>query len=176
MGRIVTINSRSFDGSLLKSWECEAIERTGSQLLFFGRFDREVVHPHLGRIVPGTLSYEYYWLDRWYNVFRFHEPDGTFRNYYCNINMPPVYQGDVLNYVDLDIDLIVDCLGRYAILDRDEFEANKLHFEYSPDICEMAAAAIDELAGLIKSAEFPFDHCKSAEQNRGSFVLESFET
>ena len=65
--------------------------------MFLGVFDLEVEHPDLGIIRRGTVSYEYYWLDQWYNVFRFENPDGPLRNYYCNVNMPPVFANNVLD-------------------------------------------------------------------------------
>jgi hypothetical protein len=46
-----------------------------------GEFAEDVEHSNLGQIKNGTVSHEYFWLDRWYNVFRFHEPDGTLRNF-----------------------------------------------------------------------------------------------
>ena len=75
---------------------------------------------------PATISYEFYWLDKWFNVFRFYEPDGTFRNFYCNINIPPTFENGILEYTDLDVDVIVDKNFSRTILDQDEFEENSL--------------------------------------------------
>ena len=106
-GDIVSINSRKFDGSIRRSWECELLSIDGSQLVFGGEFLEDIDHPELGLIRRGTISRESYWTDRWYNVFQFQEADGNLRNYYCNINMPPVLSERVLDYVDLDIDVVV---------------------------------------------------------------------
>lgn len=156
-GEIVAINSRKFNGSIGKSWTCELTERTGDLLVFVGQFDREVNHEHLGLIKSGTISYEYYWLNRWYNVFRFHEPDGTFRNYYCNINMPPTFEDGVLDYVDLDIDILVSDDWTYQIVDSDEFEANALKHGFSDDLRTRATEAVGDLIEMIKQHKFPFD-------------------
>ena len=40
-------------------------------------FDEEIEHELLGTISSGTISTEYYWLDRWYNVFRFSDSNQT---------------------------------------------------------------------------------------------------
>ena len=84
------VNSKDFSGRVRKRWQTEIVEQVGSLLVLRGVFDTEVSHTHLGFIQAGTVSYEYYWLDRWYNVFRFHEPNGAFTGFYCNVNMPPV--------------------------------------------------------------------------------------
>jgi len=122
-----------------------------------GEFETGVAHPDLGVIDRGTISYEYYWLDRWYNVFRFHEPHGEFRNYYCNINLPPTFENGILDYVDLDIDLLVDRQGRVKILDVDEFERNARLFSIPDTVCRSAKLAVDELITLIEKRNFPFD-------------------
>lgn len=166
MSRVYTINSRYLDGTLRRSWECELIEESGSYLQFVGVFDRAIEHPHLGIIRPGTISYEYYWLDRWYNVFRFHEPDGTFRNYYCNINMPPEFKDGALDYVDLDIDVVVDSKGSVVVLDEDEFAQNSVEFKYPDHIKQQAAAALTELTRAIEQRKFPFDHLTLQQNTR----------
>src|SRR5215210_5537237 len=84
-----TINSRKYDQSIRRSWQCRLLQQSGRLFVFEGVFDLDVQHDDLGIIRRGSVSYEYYWLDRWYNVFRFHEPEGQLRNYYCNINTPP---------------------------------------------------------------------------------------
>ncbi|HEY2866232.1 MAG TPA: DUF402 domain-containing protein, partial [Pyrinomonadaceae bacterium] len=103
----VLVISRSYDLTVRRSWKAQLTGSAPPLVELVGEFDRDVEHPDLGLIAQGTVSYEYYWLDRWYNVFRFNEPDGKFRNYYCNINMPPRFEDGVLDYVDLDIDVVV---------------------------------------------------------------------
>ena len=121
-----------------------------------GVFDRDVQHDDLGLIRRGTVSYEYYWLDRWYNVFRFHEPEGELRNYYCNINMPPVFENGVLDYVDLDLDVLVRNDLCYKILDRADFEENAKRFGYSDELRVKADDSVKEVIRVIENREFPF--------------------
>ncbi|MBC7900349.1 MAG: DUF402 domain-containing protein, partial [Saprospiraceae bacterium] len=131
---IITVNSRKYDLSIRRSWNCRLAERLDPLLTFVGEFETDVNHPDLGFIRRGTVSYEYYWLGRWYNVFRFHEPGGEFRNFYCNINMPPSFENNVLDYVDLDIDILVWEDGSYKILDLEEFETNAVKYKYPGDV------------------------------------------
>lgn len=155
---IITIKSRKFDGTVNYSWQAELIETNGSLLKFVGEFDKQVSHQHLGVISPKTVSYEFYWIDRWYNVFRFHEPDGSFRNFYCNVNLPPTFENKILDYIDLDIDVLVWKDFTPQILDMDEFEENARKFSYPNDLRIKAAAALDELLFIIENKIFPFDY------------------
>jgi len=153
----ITINSRKFDLSISRSWTCTFLNQQDTLLEFIGEFDGDVRHPDLGLIKRGTVSYEFYWLDRYYNVFRFQEPDGALRNYYCNINLPPTFSNNVLDYVDLDIDVLVWPTFEYQVLDLDDFEANARKFGYSDEVQAKALKTLDELLVSINSREFPFD-------------------
>lgn len=120
-------------------------------------FDEEIRHPLLGTIAPGTVSIEYYWTNRWYNIFRFIEPTGALRSYYCNVNTPPVFDGLTLSYVDLDIDILVSPDLSYTVVDEDEFETNAALFSYTDEIKRRAHEALDALVHLIKTRQFPFN-------------------
>jgi protein associated with RNAse G/E len=122
------------------------------------KFDRKIEHDLLGTISRGTLSLEYYWLDRWYNVFRFLAPGGVLRNFYCNVNKPPSFDGQILSYIDLDIDVLVEPDFSYSVLDQDEFERNVLIYDYPLEIRIKARSAVDELIGLIQARAFPFNN------------------
>ncbi len=152
----ITINSRKFNGEIHRSWKADFIERRDSLLIFVGEFEKEIRHPKLGVIRRGTISYEYYWLDNWYNVFRFHEPDGEFRNFYCNLNMPPRFKDNVLDYVDLEIDVLVSKNFDVEILDREEFDENSKLFGYSEELINKTFKTLDELLKIIEIRAFPF--------------------
>lgn len=149
LNRQFNINSLNFDGTVRRTWVCELIEQYGQFYVFSGIFDHDVDHDVLGLIKEGTVSYEYYWLDRWYNIFRFHNADGTLRNYYFNISMPPVFAGEELNFIDLDIDIIVLPDSSYQILDRDEFLQNKHKFNYPKQTCDKVESTLTELIAII---------------------------
>ena len=151
----VTIHSRKFYDRIPRTWKCELLERNDELLLLFGKFEQDVEHPGLGSIRRGTLSYEYYWLERWYNIFRFHEPDGSLRNYYCNIAKPPTFKDGVLDYVDLDIDIVVWPDGNYEVLDRDDFERNALKYCYPKELRQKAEESLTELIEIIEKTELP---------------------
>jgi uncharacterized protein len=154
--RVITVNSRKYDGSLHRSWQGGLLSQQDTSLVLVGTFDRDVEHAELGLISRGTLSFEHFWLDRWYNVFRFYEPDGRFRNYYCNIGMPPVLSADVLDFVDLDLDIVVRSDLKCEILDRDDFEQNAVKYGYPDVIRGRAEAALAELMVLIEERQTPF--------------------
>ena len=120
-------------------------------------FGEEIQHELLGTISSGTISTEYYWLDRWYNVFRFTDSNGKFQNFYCNVNQPPSFDGRVLSYIDLDIDVLVAPDFTYKILDVDDFEENAKRYAYPDEVQANARQALAELISIIEARAFPFN-------------------
>jgi protein associated with RNAse G/E len=146
-----------YDGREHRRWPATIAKTVGPLLVLDAVFDEEIEHDLLGTISPGTISTEYYWLDRWYNVFRFSDPELNLKNFYCNVNIPPSFDGHVLSYIDLDIDVLVAPDLTYKILDEDDFEQNAKHYSYPEDVHANARRALAELIKLIESRSFPFD-------------------
>ncbi len=151
----ITVNSRKYDGRVRRSWKAGLVSRSSEQLILVGRFEFDVEHNDLGRIAAGTVSFEHFWFDRWYNIFRFHEPDGGLKAWYCNVAMPPTFDGGVLDFVDLDIDVVVWPDLGHQVLDLDDFATNSLTYGYTDDVITRAKTAVDEIVVLIKNGGLP---------------------
>jgi protein associated with RNAse G/E len=143
---------------LHRTWPAELLRREGSLIVLDAKFPEEIIHDLLGTIASGTHSLEYYWLDRWYNIFRFAQPDGKLRNYYCNVNVPATFDGETLSYVDLDLDILVDPDFSYRILDVEDFERNAKCYGYTTEVHDKARQALDDLVTMIETRAFPFDN------------------
>jgi protein associated with RNAse G/E len=156
-GRVVRVCALKFDGRVHREWQARLVAQDDSRVVVEGVFEEEIRHPQLGLIAPGTLSTEYYWTDRWYSVFRFREPSGALRNYYCNINLPAKFDGNLLTFVDLDIDLLVAPDFSRRVLDEDEFAANAVRYLYPAFVRDMVPRALAELNEMIERRDGPFD-------------------
>ncbi|HEX9426123.1 MAG TPA: DUF402 domain-containing protein, partial [Pyrinomonadaceae bacterium] len=78
-------------------------------------------------------------------------------NYYCNVNVPPTFDGETLSYVDLDLDILVEPDLSYRILDVEDFERNAETYSYSVEVKANAHRAVTELVNMIETRAFPFD-------------------
>ena len=148
MSNSITVNSRKYDGSLSRSWQCEVVSRTQHAIVLKGVFDETVNHGDLGTIEQGTVSIEYFSELLWFNVFRFETPRGELRNYYANICIPAKVGDCNVDYVDLDIDVVVWPDGRVAVLDRDEFDRNISKYGYPDEMVEKVEATVNYLLEL----------------------------
>ena len=150
------VRSLKYDGRVHREWRAELLRAEGTLLVVEGEFAEEVRHPLLGSIRAGTLSTEFYWADRWYSVFRFREPSGELRNYYCNINTPARLHEATLTFVDLDIDVLVAPDYSCRVLDEDEFDAHEKLYGYPPEFRRRALQALEEIGDLVRLRRFPF--------------------
>ena len=157
MSHRIEVRAYKYDGLLHRTWPAQLLRREGSLVVLDARFTEEIIHESLGTIASGTHSLEYYWLDRWYNIFRFTQPDKQLRNYYCNVNVPATFEGDVLSYVDLDLDIMVDPDFSYHILDTVDFESNIRVYGYPAEVQANARQALEDLLEMIETRAFPFD-------------------
>ena len=156
-GQSITVRVLKYDGAEHRHWQARVFRREGSLLVLEAEFEDDVTHHLLGEIQRGTRTIEYYWLDRWYNVFQFLNDDGQTRLFYCNINLPPAFADGVLSYIDLDVDVLVRPDLSYEVLDLDEFELNAARYGYPSELKSKALAAVDELVAMIEPRQFPFD-------------------
>jgi protein associated with RNAse G/E len=153
----IIVRACKYDGRVHREWKARLIRQEDSLLVLDARFAEEIRHPLLGLIEKGTRSIEYYWTDRWYNIFRFENASGELRNYYCNINIPAELDDDTLSFVDLDVDVLVRPDFTCEILDEEEFETNSLLYNYPPEMRRKAQEALRALLELIANRRFPFD-------------------
>ena len=152
----ITVRVLKYDGSEYRRWDATLAQQDESLMVLDGEFANEVQHHLLGNISRGTRTIEYYWLDRWYNIFRFLESDGATRLYYCNVNTKPEISRGILTYIDLDMDILVYPDFSYQVLDLEEFETNAARYGYTDQVKRQAHKALAELISMIETRHFPF--------------------
>ena len=100
----------------------------------------------------GDRFVEYYYSDRWYNIFEIYDRDnGQIKGWYCNVGMPAVVEEDAVSYVDLALDLWVSADGKQTVLDEDEFNELGLNDELNAS----ALSGLKELQLLFNSKRPP---------------------
>jgi protein associated with RNAse G/E len=152
----IIVRVLKYDGAEYRRWDASLARHDGSLIVLNAAFDDDVQHDLLGHIGLGTRTIEYYWLDRWYSIFRFLERDGATKLFYCNINMPPALSGGILSYIDLDIDILVQPDFSYQVLDLEEFASNAVRYGYPEQVKRQTHSAVDELISMIETRQLPF--------------------
>ncbi|ERJ12218.1 DUF402 domain-containing protein [Haloplasma contractile] len=139
-------------------WEGELLDFTKEHVVVLSKPGRSFVHHTKG--IKGTLHQiflGYFQLDEWYNVLMEIEGEQIV-SYYCNISMPPEFNDHEIVFVDLDLDLAKEKeVGKWHVLDEDEFYTNSIKYKYPDEIKEAAVKALERLKDKVKHNEYPFN-------------------
>ena len=101
---------------------------------------------------------EIYFKQRWYNVWHMAEQNSQNALIYVNISMPAVLRGDILEWVDLDLDYRVNMDNSVERLDEEEFEGNWQRLGYPPELIKQIQETCQEVEAGLKRRMFPFDY------------------
>lgn len=102
---------------------------------------------------PGDHFVEYFYTDRWFNIFAISNADGRRKGWYCNIAAPAHISEERVEQVDLLLDVWVNPAGQTLILDEDEFAADITLTEAQRSGAERG---LRELLALIAARREPF--------------------
>lgn len=110
------------------------------------------------RFETGDHFTEYYYTDRWYNIFDVISASGDRKGWYCNVAQPAVIFADRIEQVDLLLDVWIDRQGVPLVLDEDEFEVDTT---MSEEQRVGARQGLRDLLQAIAAREEPFWKDKS---------------
>jgi protein associated with RNAse G/E len=91
----------------------------------------------------------------WFNIIAQLKEYGLF--YYCNIASPYLIDGNIIKYIDYDLDLRVFPDGGYRVLDKNEYKYHKKIMHYSDDLDLILKNELAILIDMKKKNEGPFD-------------------
>ena len=123
----ITVQKKNPAGEVTYEYEGSLLSKDENSVVLEALFDRDDL-PFMDVVFKrGDRFVEYYYTDRWYNIFAVHDrDDGQNKGWYCNTGKPAVFEDSVVSYVDLALDLWVSSGGEQTVLDEDEFEALEL--------------------------------------------------
>lgn len=126
----IKVQKKDPAGKVLIEYEGDELRRDEHSITLVALFTREDMPFMDVTFKKGDHFVEYYYSDRWYNIFVIYDrDDGKLKGWYCNIGKPAVIKDHVVSYIDLALDLWISTTGKQTVLDEDEFEALDLDDE-----------------------------------------------
>ena len=151
-GMKIKVQKKNPAGKVTYEYEGELLIHEGSEIKLEALFDRVDMPFQDVVFKTGDRFVEYYYTDRWYNIFAIHDrEDDTVKGWYCNIGKPALIEDGIVSYVDLALDLWVSAAGVQTVLDEDEFEALNLDDELKNG----ALTGLEELKQLFDTKKPP---------------------
>lgn len=145
-------------GRAVVAYDGEVIAQSESGVFLRAYFLRDDVDAGYLVYKRGDLFLEWFYTDRYYNVFKMYDVgDGRLKGWYCNITRPAVIEtADGRLQVradDLALDMYIAPDGGVRMLDEDEFDA----LDLSPDERRAALDAAATICRLAAERVSPFD-------------------
>src|SRR5512146_1617173 len=138
--QMTQVHKLDAQGAAMLTYEAELAERLADGVRLDALWTRPTTD--LGYVIFETGDHftEWYYTDRWYNIFEITSPDGTLKGWYCNVAAPADIGDDQLFCPDL-------------VLDEDEFAAEPALDDATRD---QALAGLAELRRLVAHRQGPF--------------------
>lgn len=150
----ITVYKNNHAGEPILHYSGQLVERGTTWVCIDASFGRDDVD--VGYVVfrRGDRMTEWFFSDRWYNIFRIEDVrTKQLKGWYCNITRPAHLTDTTITADDLALDVFVTPGGAIVLDDEDEFAALRL------PTAERAAAltAVAELRQMVASRAAPFD-------------------
>lgn len=139
-------------GKIAWQYEGQLVQQETNFICLEAQFNRADMDLGYAVFQQGDRFVEYFYSDRWYNVFAvYSQQDGRLKGWYCNISRPARIGATAVHYEDLALDLWVSSQWEAQVLDEDEFEA----LELAETDRLKSRHALQELLALIESRQLP---------------------
>ena len=96
----------------------------------------------------------FFYKKSWFNILAQLKKYGLF--YYCNIASPYIIDGNIIKYIDYDLDLRIFPDGSFKVLDKNEYRYHKITMRYSDDIDLIVQDSLNNLINMKEHGIFPF--------------------
>ncbi|WP_139492282.1 DUF402 domain-containing protein [Brevibacillus dissolubilis] len=155
-GSLLRIESYKHDHSLHRSWDKTTLIHTSDTVVIGGN-DRVKVTESDGREwrtrEPAICTFG---RGQWFNIIAMIRDDGVY--YYCNIGSPFSLKGQLLSYIDYDLDVKVYPDLTYTVLDQEEFDLHSRQMNYPPIVKERVNRALHEVLEWVQARRGPFQN------------------
>ena len=121
---MISVVKQNPQGATKIQYSGEVLERLAHGVIIQAYWSQATKHLGYTTFEPGDRFIEYYYNDRWYNIFDIASANGVRKGWYCNIAEPAVLFEERIEQIDLLLDVWVSPQGNPLILDEDEFASD----------------------------------------------------
>lgn len=169
MGKVIRIQAQKYPNIPHYEWEGELLEHTDEYVLVLCKPGRKLIHLSKNQVFTiNNTSLEFFSLKDWFTVAMQVE-QGKITAYYCNVATPSKF-GEILSFVDLDIDLVKERGKEWEVVDEEEFKMNQVKYQYPTEMINRAIATTAQLKQKALHSVFPFDETLLQVLNRINHV------
>ena len=173
----IQIISYKHNGVLHRVWQYAYIVRQTSDMIVLVNDRTNVIDGDGRRWKTKEPAVCYFFKNYWFNIICMLRNNAIY--YYCNLSSPYVKDAEGLKYIDYDLDVKVFPSGDKIILDRDEFEFNRIDYGYSDKLVAIIENELQILLNRIDnhilSLPNPMKNTIMFITNDSNVVMKDFE-
>lgn len=155
--KTIIMKAFKYDGKLHYEQPLQLYRKADNHVVLSGAKGRELTHYTRDAVYKfDQETFEYFFTDRWYTAALVFDDNGKVVHVYCNIALPCKITEEEVEFIDLDVDVVVRD-GIIEVIDIDEFEEHKLRYGYSKDLQKRVFEAVDRVKSDIIRGNYPFD-------------------
>ncbi len=153
----IVVEKHNHLGEPVVQYDGEVLRRTDNSVCLRAIFNRPESDLGFVTFRQGDLFIEWFYNDRWYNIFQVHEGESArIKGWYCNVTRPAYIAEDVIVSDDLEVDVFVFPNGNVVLLDEEEFGKLELPTEERME----ALHAIQSIRQAVADRQAPFDQIR----------------
>jgi len=147
-----------FDGSVRYEWDGDVVEELPGWLIVFHdqtRHEKRDSKPAADESSAGS-GLHYVGLVEPVTVLFWFDSDGRFVDAKCDAALPATRHGSTIDFVDLDLDVVVLPGFQHYVRDQDVFAERSVSMGYSEEAKRAAHLGILHSLRLVRRRQFPF--------------------
>lgn len=155
--KTIIMKAYKYDKRLHYEQPLQLYKKYDNHVVLSGAKGRELTHYTRDAVYKFEQeTFEYFFTDRWYTAALVFDDDGNVVHVYCNIALPCEISEKTVEFIDLDVDVVVRD-GKIKVIDIDEFEEHKILYGYSKDLEKKVFEAVDRVKYDISNGNYPFN-------------------
>ncbi|MGB1285431.1 MAG: DUF402 domain-containing protein [Aggregatilineales bacterium] len=120
----ITVIKRDHNGEDVLRYDGTVLSRDETVICLDAPFGIDEVVRDYATLRRGDIFREWFYTNRWYNVFRVSDrADGHLKGFYCNLTRPAIFTENAIASDDLALDMFVQPDSTIWMLDEDEYAA-----------------------------------------------------
>jgi len=136
---LILVRKLAYDGRETWRWSGRLVQRSDRVAVIDALFNGSPRDLGYMRLEQSDLFHEYYYSDRWFNIFQVFDSHGVLKGWYCNICKPAHLLGNEISFVDMVLDVFVYPDLRVLVLDQEEFNQKRETIYTPEDACQAEA-------------------------------------
>lgn len=150
----ITVHKLDSTGGEVTSYPGRVIERLAGGVKLEAYWTRPKLALGYTTFETGDRFIEWFYSDRWYNIFAIFSVGGALKGWYCNVAEPAQITAGAISCRDLLLDLWVNPDQTCRVLDEDEFARDAT---LTDEQRAHAVRALGELRAMVDDRQPPFD-------------------